>query len=75
MSDAKFGCCVRRWKELKNGRYDSREVVVSFRGDPGLEHTNAVEQLARAACAKKWKQTATSGWDIVETWMEPPHRW
>jgi hypothetical protein len=46
MSDAKFGCCVRRWKELKSGRYDSREVVVSFRGEPGLEHTNGFSLAA-----------------------------
>ena len=67
---AKFGCCVVRWK----GRA-SWEEVVSFRGAPDLEHTDAVYQLAQAACAKKWKQTATSGWEVVESWMEAPHRW
>ena len=72
---AKFGCCVVRWKDLKNGCRDSWEEVVSFRGGPELEHTDAVWQLAQAACTKKWKQTATSGWEVVETWMEAPHRW
>ena len=67
---AKFGCCVVRWK----GRA-SWEEVVSFRGAPDLEHTDAVYQLAQAVCAKKWKQTATSGWEVVESWMEAPHRW
>ena len=68
---AKFGCCVVRWK----GRA-SWEEVVSFRGEPcRVSDTDAVYQLAQAVCAKKWKQTATSGWEVVESWMEAPHRW
>ena len=71
---AKFGCCVVRWKDLENGRQAFWQEIVSFRGGPELEHTDAVYQLAEAACGKKWKQTAASGWEVVETWMEAPRR-
>jgi hypothetical protein len=72
---AKFGCYVTRWKERKDGRLERREEHVAFRADPALEHSPEIWEIAKAAVAKKWKQTAKSGWQVDELWMEPPSKW
>ncbi len=71
---AKFGATVTRWRDGKRG-WESWQEVVTFRADSGLEHTDAAWDLAKTAVGKKWKQTPKSGWELVELWMEPPHRW
>lgn len=75
MTNAKFGCYVTRWKESKGGRWESWDQHLSFRADSSVEHTRAAWDAAEAAAAKKWKQTAQSGWEVRELWMEAPHNW
>lgn len=75
MANAKFGCYVTRWKESKGGRWESWDEHLAFRADPSVEHTDAAWDAAKAAAAKRWKQTTRSGWEVCELWMEPPHRW
>jgi hypothetical protein len=70
---AKFGCYVTRWKDGKV--YESWTEHVAFRADPALEHTDAVWDTAKGAAGKKWKQTAKSGWEVTELWMESPSHW
>lgn len=72
---AKFGCYVVRWKDSKDGRRERWEECLSFRADPAVEHGDGAWDAARLTAGKKWKQTALSGWEVVELWMEPPHRW
>jgi hypothetical protein len=72
---AKFGCYVARWKEHKDGRWESWEEHLAFRAAPALEHSDEVWEVAKAAAAKKWKQTMKSGWEIRELWMEAPRNW
>ena len=71
---AKFGVAVVRWRDSKQG-WERWEEHISFRADPTLEGTDALLTLAEGIIGKKWKKDHTRGWDIVETWMEPPRRW
>lgn len=75
MKKAKFGARITRWKVDKKWNFTSHDEVIYFRGDPALENTIVVDALAKAAAGRKWKQTERSGWDLSETWMEPPHCW
>ena len=72
---AKFGAVVRRWRDSKQGWGPSWEETITFRAESRLEGTDEAWTLAKAAAGKKWKQTPKSGWEVVEIWMEPPHRW
>ena len=71
---AKFGAAVVRWRDGKRG-WESWEETFTFRAESHLEGTDAAWTLAKFTAAKKWKQTPKGGWDLVELWMEPPHRW
>ena len=72
---AKFGCYVTRWKESKDGRWESWDEQLAFRAPSSSEHTDAALIAAKVVAAKKWKQTTRSGWEVSELWMEPPSRW
>ena len=71
---AKFGVVVVRWRDGKRG-WERWEEHISFLADPTLEGTDALLTHAEGIIGKKWKKDHTRGWDIVETWMEPPRCW
>ena len=71
---AKFGVAVVRWRDGKQG-WERWEENISFRADPALEGTDAVWTHAEGVVGKKWKKGTKQGWDLVELWMEAPHRW
>jgi hypothetical protein len=74
MTKAKFGCYVARWKVDRQGRTKAWDQLLTFQADSSLEDTQEAWDLAKAAAAKKWKQTTRTGWEVRELWMEPPGR-
>lgn len=74
MAKAKFGCYVARWKWSQAGGMKSWDQLLAFVADPADEGTDAAWDAAKAAAAKKWKQTTRTGWEIRELWMEAPER-